>query len=613
MRRVLVAMLAALSMGATSARQQPRITMLADLGARSEEGWVAPSPSGLLFVAVDSTAYVWVRESRALREVARGIFWRPVWSPDGNQIAFDRDVGDTTCVFVVRINARTGALRGEPSRIAAGYSPKFSPDGTRIAFARDATGGRELVVVMGNGSRPAAIARSRDRLAPIGWSADGHWVYYAALDPRARSWPILRVAAAGGEPQPVLARNLMRAASVSPDGRYLLISPAPESLAVVDSTGRTVAAVAVDDAGTGLSSGAPAWDGTNIVYATLRRTRSLVAVSVDDGARRVLSETGTRSVFPDVSPDGRFVATLTNDGRGTFVRITNLQNGTSRRFATRAATNEGEIRWSPDGAWVAVLTGNTEVGGLHPEANGLDIIEVATGRVEQPPVRAGLIRAKWRADSRALRYMFFQPPDSTGTRRVEVRETRIGGPDSLVRAFHDHGGAIFADYDHAYSIDRGLFYDLRTGASRRLIDSSLIPRPSGPGLPRLRPVFSPDGRWLAAPARMAAGGGNDRLMLVSAADATSRYLDIGPVTFSSGGGLYWFDSGTIVATARDADGVWRRRLVPVDGGPERRIGPTDPQRVSIYFGVDSLGRRILVSSPDSLGPAALMRIEPWQR
>jgi len=93
---------------------------------------------------------------------ARDAIGRPVWSPDGSTLAFQRDDG---------IYAATGP--GAERRVASVANPgqpAWSPDGATVAY----TAGHELFVVRADGSAPPRRIASnlRDPGTPS-WSPDG--------------------------------------------------------------------------------------------------------------------------------------------------------------------------------------------------------------------------------------------------------------------------------------------------------------------------------------------------------------------------------------------------------------------------------------------------------
>jgi len=146
----------------------------------------------------------------------------PVWSPDGKEIAFISNNGDTITVW--KINAKGGKphqfARSEPGFLATWspgsnilyqtpgnrnikilnpetgeetplvqddsvgliFYPKCSPDGKRVAVQwnrRDRTG---LWLISLDGSSTVFIKKGQ--FHPIGWSADGKWVYSYATEGR---------------------------------------------------------------------------------------------------------------------------------------------------------------------------------------------------------------------------------------------------------------------------------------------------------------------------------------------------------------------------------------------------------------------------------------------
>jgi Tol biopolymer transport system component len=108
----------------------------------------------------------------------------------------------------------------------------------------------------------------------------------------------------------------------------------------------------------------PRWsaDGRRIALSADSR---IYEVSVDDGASRVLVEpdSGTAYVaFPAWSPNGREIAYV-QDGS---VLVRSLEGGPARRLASTPNVPHS-LEWSPDGRFIALVSGNTEfVMGTHP-------------------------------------------------------------------------------------------------------------------------------------------------------------------------------------------------------------------------------------------------------
>ena len=96
---------------------------------------------------------------------------RPVWSPDGSQIAFVSDRGGDLQIFRMEAD---GSGVAQLTDLAGSDGPVWSPDGSRIAFVADSDGGNiDLYVVGadGTGQQRLTTAAGVDQ-RPV-WSPDG--------------------------------------------------------------------------------------------------------------------------------------------------------------------------------------------------------------------------------------------------------------------------------------------------------------------------------------------------------------------------------------------------------------------------------------------------------
>jgi Tol biopolymer transport system component len=96
----------------------------------------------------------------------------PVWSPDGRSIAFTREFGDTSQLYIL------DSLSGMPRRLAEGLQgfiafPEWSPDGRQLLFSRGTHRhfGVYLINVDGSGLRPV-LQDSVTHRAPS-WAPNG--------------------------------------------------------------------------------------------------------------------------------------------------------------------------------------------------------------------------------------------------------------------------------------------------------------------------------------------------------------------------------------------------------------------------------------------------------
>lgn len=103
--------------------------------------------------------------------------WVPVWSPDGEKIAFasDRD-GDSEVYVMDKDGSNLQKLTDNK-----GYDgrPRWSPDGEKISFETDRDGGDwDIYIMNSDGSDPKSITANTTSEFSQSWSPDGNWLVY---------------------------------------------------------------------------------------------------------------------------------------------------------------------------------------------------------------------------------------------------------------------------------------------------------------------------------------------------------------------------------------------------------------------------------------------------
>ncbi len=101
----------------------------------------------------------------------------PVWSPDGQQIAFSSFAAPRD-VFAINVDG-TGLtnLTKHPARDA---DPDWSPNGREIAFTSSRDGNREIYVMNADGSEPRRLTFSAGIDERPAWSPDGREIAFAS-------------------------------------------------------------------------------------------------------------------------------------------------------------------------------------------------------------------------------------------------------------------------------------------------------------------------------------------------------------------------------------------------------------------------------------------------
>jgi len=259
--------------------------------------------------------------------------------------------------------------------------PAWSPDGNTLAYLREVDGMLQVFTRTLNASTPAQITRSpRDCREPF-WSPDGTHIYY--LSQAAGEESLWRVSAAGGTPK-VALRNVMHlyradteaatvepltatdgsetTPSVSPDGRRIAYTSQEEEYHLIE--------VPLDGSRyTSVLSGSrmetdPAWSplGNQYAYVSGRSGRPeiwlrsrdgsfekplVTSASFQDGATYMLAEIA-------FSPDGQRLAYQRREAGLFSLWVSTIAGGPPVRLGRAPGTTYVDFpTWSPDGEWVA--------------------------------------------------------------------------------------------------------------------------------------------------------------------------------------------------------------------------------------------------------------------
>jgi Tol biopolymer transport system component/serine/threonine protein kinase len=254
----------------------------------------------------------------------------------------------------------------------------------------------------------------------------------------------------------------------------------------------------------------PRWapDGERIAFMASSR---IYEIPADGGSARVLVEpdSGASFVgFPAWSPDGSEIAYVQDSA--VFIRA--MAGGSARRLA-RAPLTSHSLRWSPNGEFIAVVSGNREFAlGTYPWVSIANLGNAGPSALLVMPVRGGEpsrvtiggARALntsplWMPDSRSLLYISNQD----GARDVyrvplDRHGRRVGEPQRMTTGLGAHTISLSADGRlFAYSIFR-LVANIWSATAPADGQSSGEARPVTRGAQSVEGLaLSPDGKWLA--------------------------------------------------------------------------------------------------------------------
>lgn len=286
--------------------------------------------------------YVIDADTGALRRVATGRVYHPLWSPDGSRLLFIRD-------NQLMIVASDGSAARAVASPVTPLRPAWSPDGSHVAFIR---GGAVFVVAV-DGGEPRQVGDGG--ACAVGWSPDGSHIAFAAV---AIMKNVLETVRADGSDRRTVANTIScdGQAVWSPDSTrlgYLDFNLGP---AVVD-----VATLAKTPLTTQRNMGWPmAWapSGDEIVFADYLGTTNNLAIARADGSGVRTIASG--AVAPHWSPTGARIAFLGNrnpDRTGemlTHLYVVDPRGQGERLLVTDTrATHVDTPVWAPDGEHIA--------------------------------------------------------------------------------------------------------------------------------------------------------------------------------------------------------------------------------------------------------------------
>ena len=244
------------------------------------------------------------------------------WSPDGRQLAFTSGngyAGDYPQIYVVEAGG------GDPLRLTShvnvptltlsignGY-PAWSPDGRQIVFVADQIDGpSEIHVMNADGTDVRRLTDSPDRKAGPAWSPDGtqlaFWTDFEGVD----VW----VMRADGSEQ----RNLTGSPSIevepvwSPDGTqlaFIRFSDAGIQLVVIDANGSNERVIYDSPDHISTLRWSPNGQRFAFVYGNPERSSDIVVISADGTNLQKLTDTPLSESGPMWAPDGALIVYTT--------------------------------------------------------------------------------------------------------------------------------------------------------------------------------------------------------------------------------------------------------------------------------------------------------------
>jgi Tol biopolymer transport system component len=454
----------------------------------------------------------------AYAQQPRPYFTEPSLSPDRKEIAFVSG-GD---IWTVPSTGGVAALL--VSHTANEARPIYSPDGKQLAFISSRTGNGDIyLLTLASGDlKRLTFDDGLDQLD--GWSRDGRWIYFSSGSRDIGGLnDLYRVSVDGGTPMQVSADRYTNEffSAPSPDGSTIAFSARgiasgqwwrkghshideAEIWLLRSFDGAAGTYERITEAG-GAKEMWPMWsaDGRRLYYVSDRTDGGnkngaqniWTATPGRSDFRRLSSFTDGRVLWPSISYDGREVVFEhnfgiwkldTESGKATEVSIT--RRGASAGPGVerlRLSDQISEMQLSPDGKKVAfVVRGEVFAASA---ADGGDAARVSNSPAEESQVA-------WASDSRRLAYV----SDRDGTPHLFLYDFNSNTETQLTRDAADDSTPRFSPDGKLLAFIRGA-KELRVmdmaDKKERVVVTAFFERPP---IVADRPfVWSPDNKWLA--------------------------------------------------------------------------------------------------------------------
>lgn len=283
----------------------------------------------------------------------------PVWSPDGNYIAFRRDGADAGYYVIASLGGGETKIANPAARprLMGGVNLDWSPDGTWLAITEGPT--RTSTASLYAISHPSRdrrkLTEGKPFLALPSISPDGRKIAYI-MGASYQSHDLYVQAIDGGSPRRITSDfRWIAGITWTPDSRSLIFSSDRGGLFMlwkVSASGGTPQLVPAP--GPDVYSPSLSKDGRRLVFVRRTITVNLWRKPLNPpGTPEKLSGSVRISSDPDISPNGKRLAMASNRSGSWEIWVADADGSNAGRITSINAGQTRSPRWSPDGRWIA--------------------------------------------------------------------------------------------------------------------------------------------------------------------------------------------------------------------------------------------------------------------
>jgi Tol biopolymer transport system component len=287
------------------------------------------------------------------------------WSPDGRYLLTSEQTAPSDPVRMILISLNTGKrtfLTSPPEGSSGDIEARFSPDGQSVAFRRGGLGDLYVVTVKGEQVQPAVPLTLDNRgVRGIAWIHRGRALLYGTQRDDTAAFGLWSIPAGGGVPQPVSPAGFDAVdPAVSASGMVVVVHrQIVDQLATLSLRKSTEAHPLLLSGGID-SSPVYSPDGRQIAFISTRSgwPELWVYRLGADGPSELTNFHGAGLIFlPAWSPDGRAIAFSFRQNGATNIFVYNL---TTRSLRQITATSKRDITpaYSSDGRFIYFSSNN---------------------------------------------------------------------------------------------------------------------------------------------------------------------------------------------------------------------------------------------------------------